>query len=151
MPNIAKMLKDEIQRLARHEIKVAIAGLRKDNAVLKRTVADLKRRSAKLESVNKRLVAKTGAGSPREDSIPEDKVKSARISGRMIRSIRDRLGLSQQAIAKLMGVSSQAVYQWERKGGRLDLRGNNKARVVAIRSMGKREAKQRLAEMKKGR
>ena len=148
MPNIAKVLKDEIQRLARHEIKVSIAGLRKDNIALKRTVADLKRRLTTLESATKRLVKKTEAVPSVDPEIPNSNAQRARITGKMIRSIRSRLGLSQDAFSKLVGVSSQAVYQWESKEGRLDLRGGSKERVVAIRTMGKREAKQRLAESK---
>lgn len=149
MPNIAKLLKDEIQRLAKREIKLATDSLRKDNAALKRTVADLKRRLTKLESSNKRLVAKEESERPQGAVNEADPVK-ARITGKMIRAIRSRLGLSQDAFAKLVGVSSQAVYQWERKDGRLDLRGDSKAVIVNIRKMGKREAKQRLADVVSG-
>ena len=144
VPNIAKLLKDEIQRLAKREIKLATDNLRKDNAALKRTVADLKRRLTKLESDNKRLVAKAEVDRPQTAANDAEPVK-ARITGKMILSIRQRLGLSQNAFAKLVGVSSQAVYQWERRDGRLDLRGDSKAAIVGIRSMGKREAQQRLA------
>ena len=35
MPNIAKLLKDEIQRISRKEVKSAIASLRKDVIALK--------------------------------------------------------------------------------------------------------------------
>ena len=150
MPNIAKILKDEIQRLARHEIKVAVTSLRKDNIALKRTVADLKRRLTTLEAANKRQAKKSEAVPSADAEITDSKVKAARISGKMIRSIRARLGLSQDAFARLVGVSSQAVYQWEAKLGRLDLRGDSKARIVAIRLLGKREAKQRLADMQAG-
>ncbi len=38
MPNIAKVLKDEIQRLARREVNQAIASLRKSNTTLKKTI-----------------------------------------------------------------------------------------------------------------
>ena len=147
MPNIAKMLKDEIQRISRHEVKSAIATLKKDNASLKKTVADLKRRLAGLEAINKRLVAKTEDSRPKAIETGADEVKSARITAKMIRSIRSRLGLSRDAFAKLAGVSSQSVFQWERKEGRLDFRGDTKAAIVGIRKLDKREAKQRLSEM----
>lgn len=145
MPNIAKLLKEEIQRLARSEIKSATAILKKDNTVLKRTVADLKRRLTKLESAAKRVIPKAEARTPKITKDAPSEVK-ARITGKMIRSIRSRLGLSQDAFAKLVGVSSQAVYQWERKDGRLDLRGDSKAAIVGIRKLGKREVAQRLGQ-----
>ena len=147
MPNIAKILKEEIQRLAKHEIKSATRGLKKDNSVLKRTVAEMKRRLAKLESINKRWVAKAGADGPKAMKVQDDEIKAARITGKMIRSIRSRLGLSQDAFAKLVGASSQTVLMWEHKDGRLQLRGNRKAAIVGIRKMGKRDAKARLAEI----
>lgn len=146
MPNIAKILKDEIQRLAKREIKVATDSLRKDNAALKRTVADLKRRLAKLESGNKRQPTNAEADSPKVAVVESDEVK-AKITGKMIRSIRSRLGLSQADFAKLVGVSGQTVLQWEHKDGRLDFRGNGKAAIVGIRNIGKREAKKRLEEL----
>jgi DNA-binding transcriptional regulator YiaG len=145
MPNIAKLLKDEIQRLARKEVKTSIAGLRKDNSRLKRTAADFKRRLATLESVQKRLAARTDAKSVSRPSIEDAAVKSARITGKMIRSIRKRLGISQDAFARLVGVSSQTVYMWEHKNGRIALRGKGKAAIVGIRKLGKREVKKMLS------
>lgn len=144
MPNIAKILKEEIQRLARHEIKVAMMRLQKDNSALKKTVTDLKKRLAAMESEKKHM-AKSQPGS--NSDISNDEIKSARITAKMIRAIRSRLGLSQGAFSKLAGVSSQAVYQWERANGRLRFRGDGKARIIAIRNMGKREVKQRMAEL----
>lgn len=141
MPNIAKLLKDEITRLARREVKASITSLRKDNAALKRFAADMKRRLVVLESANKRLV-KAEAANPKPDA-GADGVK-ARITGRMIRSIRSRLGLSQDAFARLVGVSGQSVYQWEHAEGRLKFRGDTKERIIAIRKMGKREVAEKL-------
>jgi len=37
MPNIAKVIKEEIIRLAKKEAKIAIAGIRRDNIKLKKT------------------------------------------------------------------------------------------------------------------
>lgn len=145
--NIAKILKDEIQRLAKKEIKAALIGLRKDNSALKHGAADMKRRLTALEAANKRLVARGRVENANGAEMAEDEVKSARITGKMVRSIRTRLGLSQNALAKLVGVSSQAVIQWEHKDGRLSFRGDTKQRIVAIRKLGKREAKDRLSGM----
>src|SRR5664280_904894 len=49
MPNIAKVLKDEMARIARREANTVVAPARKPAAGLKRTAADLKRKVATLE------------------------------------------------------------------------------------------------------
>ena len=48
-----------------------------------------------------------------------------------------------------MGVSPNAVYQWEHKSGMLRLRSKTRAAVMAVRELGAREAKAKLAEMGK--
>ena len=44
MPNVAQLLKEEISRLAKKEIRAGIAGIRSDSIRLKKSNADLKRR-----------------------------------------------------------------------------------------------------------
>jgi len=148
MPNIAAVLKDEIRRLAKKETKAATTKLQKDNAKLKRTAADLKRRVAKLERDNKQLV--TDAEKRRRESVKTEspEVEKARISAKMIRSIRKRLKLSQEAFARLAGVTTQTVYMWEHKQGRLTFRGNSKTAIIELRKLKKREAAERLKGMK---
>jgi len=63
-----------------------------------------------------------------------------------VKQFRAKLDLSQAELAKLLGVSGQAVYLWERRDGRLQLRGKAKASLFALRTLGKREAKARLNE-----
>lgn len=149
MPNIAKILRDEMQRLARREVKMATAPLRKDTIALKHAVADQKRRVALLERDNKRLVRQTEKTAKGVSVRPgDDDVSKARITAKMIRSIRSRLGVSQADFAKLVGVSGQSVYQWERKPGRLSFRGDAKASVVRVRKLTKAEAKKQLGKIK---
>ena len=144
MPNLALVLKEEIRRLARKEIRNDIARLRKDNAALKRTSADLKRRVAKLEADNKRLVAEI-ARQRKDDGLPvAEESQKARISGKSIRQLRAKFKMSREHFGKLLGVSSQSVYQWERQEGRLVLRDRTKQAVVEARRLGVREARKRL-------
>jgi len=49
MPNIASMLKDEISRIARKEIRREVSGLRKAVTTYRSEIAALKRRSQELE------------------------------------------------------------------------------------------------------
>ena len=144
MPDIGRVLKEEIQRLARKEVKAATVALRKDNALLKRVAADHKRRIAKLERENRSLL--TDAMKRRRESleVTGKEIDEARITAKMIRAMRSKLGLSQVELAKLLDVNSQTVYQWEHKEGRLSFRGNAKAALIAIRKLNRQEAQQRL-------
>jgi DNA-binding transcriptional regulator YiaG len=146
MSTIVKVLKDEISRIARREAKQAVAPLHKPTTGARHILADLKRRVAALEKENKRMAAllsKIPQPEPKEDPA---KAKGW-ISGKGVRSLRQKLGLSQEAFAKLVGVSPNCVYQWESKPGMLRLRENTRAAVFAARDLGAREAKEKLAAM----
>ncbi len=144
MSNVITVLKAEISRIARKEAKQAVAPFRKPTTSARRTFADLKRRVVTLEKECRRLAALL-AKVPQ----PEPAEVSAKgwISGKGVRSLRQKLGLTQEEFAKLVGVSSQGVYVWERKPGMLRLREATKAALMAVRGLGAREAKARLAEM----
>ena len=145
MPSIEKVLRSEIQRLARKEANAATADLKKNSAGHRRSIADLRRRVEQLERENKQLV-KQLAKLPQEPDEPvEDAIEKARITAKMIKSIRSRLGLSQAKVAKLIGMSAISVAKWEQKEGRLSFRNPDaKARIVAARSMTKKEAAEKL-------
>ncbi len=145
MPDIVRVLREEIIRLARKEVKAATAGIKKDNAKLKRTVADHKRRLAQLERDNKYLLAQ--AKKLRETVVkpPDDEVEKARITAKMIKSIRDRLGLFQAEFAGILGVATNTVQFWEQKEGRLTFRNpETKAAIVSLRGMTKAEVAELL-------
>jgi len=55
MPNIASVLKEEISRIARKEVKAEVAALKKSTGVHRREIAALKRRAHELEQVVRRL------------------------------------------------------------------------------------------------
>ncbi len=80
---------------------------------------------------------------PRVPPVSEQDAKSARLSPRLIQSLRKRLGLSQTALARLVGVSAPAVAHWE--AGNATPTGQNRAAVVGLRKMGKRDVKELLA------
>ncbi len=140
MPNVAAVLKDEIRRVARKELKMEIASLakqsvrhRRDIAALKRKVADLKRQVSYLEKQEGKRIAK----SPSNGSAEE-----ARFSPKWLASHRAKLGLSAAAYAELVGVSQLSIYNWE--SGRSRPRQPQVAKLASIRGIGKREAQRRL-------
>ena len=150
MSTFASSFKSEVIRLARHEAKTAVTPVRKPAWAMRLDVADLKRRVTGLERENKRLAALL-AKIPQPEPVAAPAGSRNWISGKGVRSLRQKLGLSQDAFAKLVGVSTQGVYQWERKPGMLRLRDATKAAVMAVRGLGAREAKERLAGLSGGR
>lgn len=148
MPDIGKVLKDEIRRLARKELRAATGALVDENRALKRSVSDLKKRVAQLERANSRISKHVSATQAKEtQGAAEEAAPRARISSRTIVALREKLGLTQAEFGALVGVSGQSVYQWERKGGRLRLRHATRAAVLEAKQMGRREAHRRLEEL----
>ena len=146
MANVITALKAEIARIARKEAKQAVAPLRKPANATRLTLADLKRRVAALEQENKQLAASLSK-IPQPAPAEEPAKAKGWVSGKGVRSLRQKLGLSQEAFAQLVGVSPNAVYQWEHKSGMLRLHANTRAAVMSVRELGAREAKAKLAEM----
>jgi DNA-binding transcriptional regulator YiaG len=144
MPNIGMILKDEISRLCRREIRKQVLPVRKastayrrDIAALKRQVQELQRRTAVLA---KRVVK------PIENQDVNDVAGPSRFVAKGLRSLRARLGLSAPELARLVGVSDQSIYNWELK--KTTPRKEQLARLATIRSLGKREVQERLESLK---
>ena len=143
MPNLASVLKDEIQRLARKEAKASLAKTkvassqhRRDIARMKREVKDLTRRLASLEGQARKRASK---------SAPEELAAGARFSPKSVKSHRARLQVSAADYARLVGVSALTVYNWE--SGKTRPQQQQFASLVSIRGLGKREAWKQLDEM----
>lgn len=142
--NLSQLLKSEIIRLSRKEIKSQVQPLRSSNFSLKQTVADLKRKITALEATNKQLMASYKKSQPQ---VSAEEVSKARITARTITKLREKLGVSQDSFAKLLGVSSQAVYAMEHKEGRIKLRQGTLTALLAVRGLGKREVQKKLEEL----
>jgi len=145
--NIAQVLKAEISRISKHEAKLLSAPTRSTAIILKKNVADLKTRLTTLEKSNKELqkqVATLIANQPQPIEQPEVK---GWITGKGVKTLRRKTGLTQKELAKLTGVSKGCVVQWESKAGMLKLRDATKKAIMAVRGIGKVEARKRLDEM----
>lgn len=147
MPNIAQLLKDEITRLARKEVKQSVVPLKKETVEMKRTIAALRRRVDNLERAKKRLEKVTGETKRPGAQIKDEEVKSLRVTAKGVRAMRKRTQLSQAQFGTLLGVSTQTVANWEGKEGPLQLRGNAKKALVDLRGVGARDARRRLDEL----
>ena len=147
MPKLAEVLRGEIIRISRREARVATAGIREAKIRLTKTVADLKRKIAKLQGENNWLVAAEKKRLAQKPQITLETSRKARLTSKGIRRLRRKLALSQANFAKLLGASTQTVHMWETKEGPLRLRGNTLASVLSAREMGARDAKRRIAEL----
>jgi DNA-binding transcriptional regulator YiaG len=148
MPNLMVVLKEEVCRLARKETKPIFSKLHKDSAALKRFAADAKRRIAALEAASKRLLALIEEVQGVVPKAAPEKVEKARFTAKTIKLLRDKLDISQTELGELVGVSTNSVYKWEQKEGRLKLRDKTVEALVAIRKLGKREVRIRLGTKK---
>src|SRR5579862_399619 len=145
MPNIATVLRDEIRRLAKKEIKNvtgstkhAVVQHRRDLAMLKRLVQVQQREIRFLRAQeSKRL---------NQPTTSEEPLKGTRFSARSVRAQRRRLGLSADDFAKLVGVSGLTIYNWEHGKGRP--RKQRLGALFALRNFGRREAQTKLEMLK---
>jgi DNA-binding transcriptional regulator YiaG len=145
--NIAQVLKAEISRISKREAKLLTSTTRSTTIQLKKTVADLKARLALLEKEVKRLnvlVVNLVSTQPAPAEAPEGR---AWISGKGVKTLRRKTGLSQKEFGMLTGVSPRAVTLWESQAGMLKLRDATKKAIMAVRGIGKAEARKRLAEL----
>jgi DNA-binding transcriptional regulator YiaG len=142
MPNIGALLKQEISRLSRREVRSQTTTTRKASAQYRRHIATLKRQVAKLERQVALLAAKVLDTRPA--AAPQADGKRMRFVPKGLRAQRERLGLSAADYAKLVGVSSQSIYNWER--GVASPRPEQVSTLAALRGMSKREAKARLEQ-----
>ena len=147
MPKLAEVLRGEIIRISRREARIATSGIREAKIKLTKTVADLKRKIAKLERESRYLVAAEKKRLAEKPQVTAEASKKARLTSKGVRRLRMKLGLSQAKFAKLLGASTQTVHMWETKEGPLRLRGNTLAAVLSARELGAREAKRRVTEM----
>jgi DNA-binding transcriptional regulator YiaG len=149
MPNIASVLKSEIARVARKEVKGDMQELKKATAQYRSHIAGLRRRIAELEREMKRLGRATSRAAPAADDGAEGKDgrSGLRFSAKGLAAQRKRLGLSAAAVATLLGVSGQSIYKWEE--GKTRPRASQLPAIAALRKMGKREANARLTALQR--
>jgi DNA-binding XRE family transcriptional regulator len=143
MPNFAKLLKDEISRVARKEQRTETTALKKSSANYRSEIAALKRRLAALEAQIKKLAKTTARSAGTAARAGEDEEgPRLRFSADRLRARRERLGLSAAEMGKLVGVSSQTIYNWET--GKARPRAAQLTALAAARKLGKREVTAKL-------
>lgn len=144
MPNIASVLKSEISRVARKEVRGEILGLKKAVGAHRAEIAALKRRTQALEQELRRLRNASARAAP--VAANEVSSRTLRFSAKGLASQRQRLALSAHDCGLLMGASGQSIYKWE--DGRAHPRAKHLPAIAALRTLGKKEAAARLASLR---
>jgi DNA-binding transcriptional regulator YiaG len=138
MANIASFLKSEISRIARKEIRAETETLKKASSQYRSDIAALKRRLVEQE----RLIAKLRKNKLVSAIETEKENSKLRFRADGFASLRKKLGLSAADMGKLLGVSLQTIYHWEK--GQSKPRASQLQAIAEVRKIGKRAAAERL-------
>ena len=143
MSNILSALKSEISRLARKEAKQVVAPVKKASANYRGLIAGLRKQIAALQG----KVALLKRSAPKaENALAAVQEPQGRfwITGKGVKALRKRQGLTQAQFGKLAGVSVPTIVNWEAAKGKAPIRRKTSiARMQQIRGLRKRQ----LAEM----
>jgi len=150
MPNIASILKSEIARVARKEVRAETVQLKKVVSAYRSQIATLKRRAQALEQQVRTLGKRGGVkvAAAREDEEANGVSPSFRFSAKGLASHRKRLGLSAHDCGILLGASGQSIYKWE--DGKARPRAKHLPAIAALRTLGKKQAEALLESRRNG-
>lgn len=138
MADIGKALKDEIARISKREANSLL------NAHIK-TIRNLKREVAELRKQIGKPAVKAPA-EPKAASADKSEGKRAWFTSKGITGMRKRLGLNRSQMAKLCGVSPNAVGRWESaNAGKLNLRTKTRDALSEMRQMTPAAVKKAMA------
>ncbi len=136
MPNIAAILKSEISRVARKEVRSETLTLKQAVGIYRTEIAALKRRTQALEQQLRRL--SKVREKPLSPQATEESSRPARFSAKGLASQRRRLGLSARDCGLLLGASAQSIYNWE--DGKTRPLARHLPAIAALRTLGKQAA-----------
>lgn len=145
MPNIAALLKSEIVRIARKEVRAETKALKKAVGTYRSEIAELKKRAHALEQELRRVGKAAQKAAPAVAEV-EAEGPVLRFSAKGFASQRKRLGLSAADCGLLLGASGLSVYKWE--SGQSRPRAKFLPAIAAFRSLGKKEAVSRLEALR---
>ena len=145
MTSIATLLKSEITRLARKEIRAEIASLKKASASYRGEIAALKRQLKEVERALRQATKANAASRTLRPTKDVTAVQETKFSARRLKAHREKLGFSAKDYGLLVGASGLSIYKWE------DEKSAPRAKflpaLAAVRQLGKREALKRLASL----
>ena len=145
MPNVASVLKSEMSRVARKEVRAATESMKQSASTQRTEIAALKRRIDALEKHLRQLSKTSAKAAPATASADGGEAGLVRFSAKGMASHRRRLDLSAADLGRLIGVSPQTIYNWEQGISRPLARYRDA--IVGLRSIGKRQVDGYLATL----
>ena len=142
MPKLATVLKDEITRLARKEVRAESLPMRKAAVQSRTDINALKRRVAALE---KQVASLSKAATIKKTETASDPA-TIRFSSKGFGTLRRRLGLSAAEMGFLLDASDQSIYKWERG---VRPRPNQMPKIATLRKMSEQQVAELLKSLKK--
>ena len=137
--NAMSVLKAEISRLAKKEAKAVVSPVQKASANYRGLIAGLRKQVAALQ----KEVAMLKRVAPKADKVLEAKTEPEGrfwITGKGVKAMRKKAGLTQEKFGKLVGVSVPTVVNWEGTKGKVEIRRKETmARIQGLKGKGKRE------------
>lgn len=151
MTTFADSLKKEIARVARKELRDELGAMRKTALTQRAEIAALKKQLKALQSQVIKLgrsqlesgrVATVAASAPGMAPARGKPGRKVVFSAERLKAQRARLGLTQEQMAKLLGVSSLSIWKWESGGA--TPRASRVPKILQLLALGKREALARV-------
>jgi len=140
MANIASLLKAEITRVARKEVRSEIEQLKKASSAHRSAIAQLRRQVADLEKQLKQAKRQTVSTARAQEASGDDTPR--RFSAGRLGAHRAKLGLSAAAYGKLVGMSGATIYLWEQGKSRPNAEQLHK--LAAVRTLTRAAAAKQL-------
>ena len=139
MPNIAQVLKAEIRRIARSEVRAECTTLKNQVRTLRETLNAQKQTIARMENALSQQSTRAAAAALESSAEEQPKV---RLTSASIKRQRTRLKLSQQEMGQLLDVSTNTVVRWE--AGTSKPRARHRADLANLRNLGIRTVRKML-------
>lgn len=135
MGKVENLLKQEIIRLSKREVRKASTPLKDELKRLKARSIELTRRLQAVQTQLDASLAKERVTRMRQE-VAEGKVRR-RLSPKMIVRLRTRLGVSQARFAQLIGASLPSITNWEK--GKTTPRPEIREKILSLRALKKRD------------
>jgi len=141
MGKVGSIIKSEIERLAKREMRKVSVPLGRDVRSLKNKVSQLRKSVLSLERFTAQKQKELSNREIRLEAPPEE-IKQSRFSPRLLQSLRKRLEITQKELAILAGVSLGAAHLWET--GKFKPKDNKMGVLLALRKLNRREVRELL-------
>jgi DNA-binding transcriptional regulator YiaG len=141
MGKVESIIKSEIIRLVKGEMRKVSIPLGRDVRLMKNTVSQVRKSVLALERFAAHQQKEL---SKREIQLeaPMEEIKQSRFSPRLLQSLRKRLGITQKELAILAGVTVGAAHLWET--GKFRPKDNKMGVLVALKKLNRSQVRKLL-------